>query len=102
MSIHVDLPKERIAAFCRRRRIAKLSFFGSVLRDDFGPDSDIDALVEFEPGFVPTYFDLFDMERELSALLGGRRIEMRRPQALASEWREEVLAEAATVYVSPA
>lgn len=101
MSIHVELPKDRIAEFCRRRRIAKLSLFGSVLRDDFGPDSGIDVLVEFEAGRIPTYFDLFDMERELSALLGGRRIDMRRPQGLASEWKDEVLAQATTVYVAP-
>ena len=67
--IRIEIPKEQIAAFCRRHHIRKLSLFGSVLRDDFGPDSDVDVLVEFEPGHVPG-FAFFEMEEELSRILG--------------------------------
>ena len=66
----VDIPQERLAAFCRRHHIRKLSLFGSVLRDDFGPESDIDVLVEFEPGHVPGY-RLITIQDELSDLFGG-------------------------------
>jgi hypothetical protein len=97
----IEIPSEHVAAFCRRHSIRKLSLFGSVLRGDFGPESDIDVLVEFEPNRVPSYFGLFEMEDELSEILGGRTIEMRRPQAVSKYWRVEVLAEAVPIYVAP-
>ena len=67
--------REQIAAFCERHHIRKLSLFGSVLREDFRPESDVDVLVEFQPGCVPGYFRLFDLEQELSGLFGGRTSE---------------------------
>lgn len=63
--LQIEIPKERIAEFCRRHHIRKLSLFGSVLREDFGPDSDVDVLVEFEPGQAPG-FAFFGMEEELT------------------------------------
>jgi uncharacterized protein len=71
----VAVPREAIAAFCRRHHIRKLSLFGSVLRDDFRPDSDIDVLVEFEPGHAVGW-DIIDIEEELSGLFGGHKIDM--------------------------
>ena len=62
---NLEVPDDAISALCRRHHIRKLSFFGSVLRDDFGPDSDVDVLLEFEPGHEPGFFALFDIEQEL-------------------------------------
>jgi uncharacterized protein len=91
------LPTE-IAAFCRRHHIHQLALFGSVLREDFRPESDIDVLVEFEPGHVPGLIRLAGMELELSALLGGRKVEMNTPLCLSPYFRDEVLAEAEVFY----
>ena len=88
------IPRERLAEFCRHHHIRKLALFGSVLRDDFRPDSDVDVLVEFEPGRVPGFFSFVDMEEELSALFNGRRIDLRTPQDLSRYFRDEVMAEA--------
>ena len=92
------LDKEKIAGFCRRNHIRKLSLFGTVLREDFGPDSDVDVLVEFEPGHTPGFFRLFDMEEELSSLLGGRKVDLRTPEDLSRYFREEVLAQSRVQY----
>jgi predicted nucleotidyltransferase len=73
LRISVDL--EDIAAFCRRWNIAELAFFGSVLRDDFGPDSDVDVLVSFLPDATPTLFDMVRMQRELEAIV-GRKVDL--------------------------
>lgn len=67
------LPKEKLAEFCRRNHVLELSLFGSVLREDFGPDSDV--LVVFEEGHTPGFFGLARMEEELSGLLGGRKVD---------------------------
>jgi len=93
----LDIPRERIAEFCRRNHIRKLSFFGSVLRDDFRSDSDVDVLVEFEPGHVPGYIRLAGMEIDLSEIL-GRRVDMNTAGCLSPYFREEVLAEAEVEY----
>ena len=74
MAENILVPKEQIAAFYERHHIRRLSLFDSVIRDDFGPDSDVDVLVDFAPGQVPGFFRLFDMEAELSSLLGGRNM----------------------------
>ena len=95
---HIDIPKERIAEFCRRNHIRKLAFFGSFLRDDFRPDSDIDVLVTFEPGHVPGFLRLYDIEQELSLLLGGRKVDMVTEKFLNHRIRERVLAAAETEY----
>jgi len=93
---HIDIPKEEVAEFCRRNHIRRLALFGSVLRDDFGPDSDVDVLVEFEPGHVPG-LAFFEMERELAELL-GRKVDLNTPGFLSRYFREEVLAEAEVQY----
>jgi len=97
MSRKVVVPKEKIAEFCRRHHIRKLALFGSVLRDDFGPDSDVDVLVDFEPGHV-VGFKILDIEEELSQLFGGHRADMVRQKYLNPRLRERVLASAEVQY----
>ena len=94
----IEIPKEEIARFCQRHHIRKLSLFGSVLRDDFTPESDIDFLVEFEPGKTPGYFKIVSMEMELSELLEGRKIDLRTPNELSVYFRDRVMAEAVVQY----
>ncbi|MCZ6449843.1 MAG: nucleotidyltransferase family protein [Deltaproteobacteria bacterium] len=94
----IQLPRDKIADFCKRNQIHKLSVFGSALRRDFRDDSDIDLLVEFQPGQAPSLFDLARMERELSTLLGGRRVDLRTPKELSRYFREEVLSSARVQY----
>jgi len=93
---HIDIPKDKIAGFCRRHRILKLSLFGSILREDFGPDSDIDVLVEFEPGATPG-FAFFGLQEELSQML-GRRVDLNTPGFLSDYFRDEVMREAEVQY----
>jgi uncharacterized protein len=90
----VTFPKERVAEFCRGAGIRRLAVFGSALRADFGPDSDIDVLVEFEPGRVPGLFGMARLERDLAALLGGRRVDLRTPEDLSRYFRQGVVAAA--------
>lgn len=85
--------------FCRSNHIRKLSFFGSVLRDDFGPESDVDVLVEFEPGFTPG-LRFFDLQYELSEMLGCE-VDLNTPDFLSAYFREKVMAEAEVQYVAP-
>jgi predicted nucleotidyltransferase len=92
----IALPREQIAEFCRRHRIRKLSLFGSVLRDDFRPDSDIDVLVEFEPG-ARTGLRFFAMQDELSAIL-GRRVDLNTAGFLGKYFRDRVIKEAEVQY----
>jgi len=94
----IDVPKEKLTDFCRRYHIRKLAFFGSVLREDFVPSSDVDVLVEFEPGHVPG-LGFFAMERELSELL-GRSVDLNTPGFLSWAIREDALAEAEVQYAS--
>ena len=97
MSAKISIDREGIADFCRRHHIAKLSLFGSVLRDDFAPESDVDVLVEFESGHVPG-LAFFGMEEELSRML-GHRVDLNTPNFLSRYFRDEVLAEAEEQYV---
>jgi len=90
------VPEKEIAEFCRRHHINRLAFFGSVLRNDFSPDSDIDVVVEFEPGYVPG-FAIVAMENELSHIL-GRKVDMRTPKDLSRHFRERVVREARVQY----
>lgn len=69
MNAQIDIPRAEIEAFCKRHHIRRLALFGSVLRDDFGPESDVDVLVEFEPEANVTLLDLIEIERELSKIL---------------------------------
>lgn len=93
---NVEVPKDRIAEFCRKNHIRRLSLFGSVLRDDFRLESDIDVLVEFEPGKTPG-LDIVTMEWELSAIF-GRKVDFRTVSELSKYFRDEVLAEAEVMY----
>lgn len=97
--VRIEIPHEKLAEFCQRNHIRKLSLFGSILREDFGPDSDVDVLVEFEPGHVPGFIRLAGMEIELSAILGGYKVDMNTPQCLSRYFRDEVLATAEVQYV---
>ena len=97
--LNIEIPQDKLADFCRRHHIRKLSLFGSVLRDDFGPESDIDVLVEFEPEHVPGFIRLAGMELELAAILGGRKVDMNTPNSLSRYFRDQVLAEAQVQYV---
>ena len=99
MVSRIEISDDKLAQFCRGHHIRKLSLFGSILRDDFGPASDIDVLVEFEPGHVPGFFRLIEMEDELSNMLDGRKIDLRTPEDLSRYFRNKVLAEAQTHYV---
>jgi len=98
-SDNIAVPRDEIAAFCRRHHIAKLAFFGSVLRQDFSPESDVDALVEFEPEHTPG-LDFFTMQVELSRIL-GRNVDLNTRGFLSRHFREQVLAEAEVQYVAP-
>jgi len=97
MRPRVPIDRQRLADFCRRHHIRKLALFGSVLRDDFRPDSDVDVLVEFDPGYV-VGFRIVDIEEELSQLLGGRRVDLVAEKYLNPRLRARVLAEAEVQY----
>jgi predicted nucleotidyltransferase len=94
----ISLDHERLAAFCRKRGIRRMAFFGSVLRDDFGPDSDVDVLVEFDPTKVPGLMGLAGMELEMGSLL-GRKVDLRTPADLSRHFRDRVVASAVDEYV---
>ena len=93
----IDLDQEAVEAFCRKHGLRKLSLFGSVLRDDFRPDSDVDVLVEFRQGVRAGYLTMAAMERELSQLL-GRRVDLRTPAELSRYFRNDVLRAAEVRY----
>jgi hypothetical protein len=99
MSPHVSIDRDAVSAFCRRHHINRLALFGSVLRDDFRPDSDIDVLVEFQPGHVPG-LKFITIEREFSGLVQGRRVDMVTPKFLNARIRDQVLAGAQALYVA--
>lgn len=99
MTVSIQVPREALADFCRRNHIRRLSLFGSVLREDFGPDSDIDVLVEFEPGARVGFFALMQMEMELSELF-GRKVDLNTPGFLSNYFRDQVLAEAEVQYAA--
>ena len=101
MSAQIYVDSGRVAEFCRRHRIRKLSLFGSVLRDDFRPDSDVDVLVEFEPGAAVGLIRLAGLEIELAGIL-GRKVDVNTPQCLSHYFRDQVLSEAEVLYVKEA
>ena len=99
MSLQIEIPQHKTAEFCRRNHIRRLAIFGSALRPDFDPESDIDILVEFDPEHTPGLFGVARMERELSTLLGGRQVDLRTPQDLSRYFRRQVMQEAEVQYV---
>jgi hypothetical protein len=94
----IIIDREKISDFCRRHHIRKLALFGSVLREDFGPESDVDVLVEFEQGHVPG-LAFFSMERELSEIF-NHKVDLNTPQFLSPYFRDRVLTEAEAQYVA--
>jgi hypothetical protein len=96
MKARIEISKEALAEFCRRNHIRRLAFFGSVLRDDFTPESDVDVLVEFEPGHVPG-LAFISMQDELSDMI-GRNVDLNTPACLSPYFREEVLEEREVLY----
>jgi uncharacterized protein len=97
-SLPIPIPAERIMAFCRENGICRLALFGSVLREDFRPESDVDVLVEFHPG-VRVGLSFIQMQDELSTIL-GHRVDLNTPGSLSKYFREEVLHEAVALYVA--
>jgi uncharacterized protein len=95
--VQIDLPIAEIAAFCRKHHIHRLALFGSVLRDDFGPASDVDVLIEFEPGHVVDLFDFMGLQYELSALV-GHNVDLNTPAFLSRYFRQQVIDSARVIY----
>ena len=99
MVLAIEIPEEKIKQFCIRNRIRKLSIFGSVLRDDFTPESDVDILVEFDDDATPGFFRLIRMQDELSTIL-GKNVDLRTPRDLSKYLRDDVINNAVVQYVS--
>lgn len=93
----IAIPLDEIADFCARHHIRKLSLFGSVLREDFRPDSDIDVLVEYEPEYVPGFIHVSAIRREISEII-GREVDLRTPASLSDYFRAQVEADAIVIY----
>lgn len=99
MSARIQIDRERIADFCRSHQVRRLALFGSVLRDDFRPDSDVDVLVDFAPEARAGLFEMARMEAELEELI-GRKVDLRTPAELSRYFRDEVVAGAETQYAA--
>jgi len=99
MNQKIKLSKEKIIEFCKENYIIKLSLFGSILRDDFNENSDIDILVEFDKNHVPGFIKLANMTSKLSKLIGGKKVDIRTPNELSPYFRERVLQSAEVQYV---
>jgi len=100
MAKAIFIDQTGLAALCRRHHIRRLSLFGSVLRPDFRPDSDVDVLVEFEPGQVPGFLALHEIETELSQLLDGRKVDLVTQRSLNRRLRDRVLSSAEVEYAA--
>lgn len=100
MSQRLPIDPDALSAVCKRHRIRKLSLFGSRLKGSARPESDFDLLAEFEAEVTPTFFDLANIEIELSSLLGGQKVDLRTPAELSRYFRDQVLREAEEQYVA--
>lgn len=98
MSLPTSASPDALAAFCRRNHIRRLALFGSALGPHFRESSDIDLLVEFRPEHIPGLLGMARLERELSALWGGRRVDLRTPEDLSPYFRQQVMEEAKEQY----
>ena len=98
MSLKLAVPEDALAEFCQEHGIRRLAIFGSALRDDFGPESDVDVLVEFEPDRIPGLFRVAGLEMALSALFSGRKVDLRTPEDLSPYFRQDVLDTAEVQY----
>ncbi|RQD82197.1 MAG: nucleotidyltransferase [Methanocalculus sp. MSAO_Arc2] len=97
----ITIPHTEIAAFCRKYHILSLALFGSVLREDFTPESDIDILIGFEESKTPGFFTILTMEEELSELFGGRKIDIRTTEELSRYFRDDLTASCIICYKAP-
>ena len=88
--IQIDIPTDRVAAFCHKWKVAELALFGSVLRDDFGPDSDVDLLIEFSPAAGWSLYDWVDMIEELTAAF-GRKVDLVSKGGLRNPFRRHTI-----------
>ncbi|MBN2211362.1 MAG: nucleotidyltransferase family protein [Sedimentisphaerales bacterium] len=98
MNSQLNPDREQIGAFCRRHHIRKLSVFGSALRGDFSPESDVDILIEFEANHIPGFFKLAEMADELSPLFAGRKIDLLTPEDISRYFRDKVITQAEVQY----
>jgi hypothetical protein len=96
----IQINEKKISGFCRRNGIRKLSLFGSLLGNDFGEESDIDILVEFEKESIPGLMALNRMERELSDLFDGRKVDLRTPMDLSRYFRQDVISRSVTIFAA--
>lgn len=96
----VAIDREGIAELCKRHGIRRFALFGSILRDDFGPDSDVDVLVEFEPENVPGFFGLHRIEQEIAELFGNRKVDLLTFRSLNPRLKDRILAQAETQYAA--
>ena len=98
MNPQLSIPKAELTEFCQAHGIRRLAIFGSALRSDFGPESDVDVLVEFATGRAPGLLGLAGMEMELSTLFDGRKVDLRTPEDLSRYFRQEVVDTAEVQY----
>lgn len=99
MDLPINIDPTNIRALCEKHHVSKLSLFGSVLRPDFRPDSDVDMVVEFLPEATPTFIDLMKLQAELSDLL-GRKVDLRTPSELSRHFKDQVLQDALVQYAA--
>jgi len=99
VSVRIHFDQESIAGLCRRCGVRRLSFFGSVLRDDFGPDSDVDVLVEFQPDAGVGLFEFVDLQSELSQVM-GRNVDLHTPASLSHFFRDKVVSSAEVAFAA--
>jgi predicted nucleotidyltransferase len=99
VSVRIHVDQESIARLCRRYRVRRLSFVGSDLRDDFGPDSDVDVLVEFDPDAGAGLFEFVDLQGELSELV-GRHVDLHTPASLSHFFRDQVVNSAEVAFAA--
>ena len=98
MKVKLSTSREEIASFCKEHGIKRMAVFGSGLRDNFRPDSDVDILAEFDPAHIPTLFDIAGMDQNLSSFFGGRKVDLRTPEDLSRYFRHQVVSEAEVLY----
>jgi len=99
MNKEIIIQKDKVTEFCKKHHIQQLAIYGSALRDDFKPESDIDMLIDFDPKHIPSFFKLFEMESELSNIFGGKKVDIRTTQDLSRYFRDKVIKEAEVQYV---
>ncbi len=100
MKVKLSFSREDLASFCKEHGIKRMAIFGSGLRDDFQPGSDVDILAEFDSAHIPTLFDIAGMEQDLSKFFCGRKVDLRTPEDLSRYFRQQVVSEAEVLYAA--